>query len=158
MSEIPTYKFAIIAGDSSFLPTRSHPEDTGWDVKSAQAVTLNPGQYFQISLGFRVFAPEGWWLECRPRSSSFSKKHLHSLYGVIDQTYEGICFFSCQYIPDASSFGSPDLVIARGDRIGQLVPVRRQEMKVESVTDEEFEILCKERNASRKAGGFGSTG
>ncbi len=45
-----------------------------------------------------------------------------------------------------------------GDRIAQIMPVKLELMNVESVTNEEYDRLCKERNLSRGAGGFGSSG
>jgi dUTPase len=50
-----------------------------------------------------------------------------------------------------------DLVIGYGDRIGQLVPVQRQIMNVESIDEKKFETFAVQRKASRGAGGFGST-
>lgn len=160
--EIPTFKFAVrndLEHEKRFYPKRGTEKATGWDVSSASGkdVILRAGQYAKIPLGFRVFAPSGWWLELRPRSSTFAKKQLHCLYGVIDEDYEGECLFACQYIPDISSLGK-DLTISYGDAIGQIIPVKRQEMKVEIVTNEEYEKLCKERSAARGSGGFGSTG
>jgi dUTP pyrophosphatase len=158
---IPIFKFAMrreLQGQPQYYPKRGTPLATGWDVCAApqKPITLRAGQYAKIPLGFRVFAPEGWWLELRPRSSTFAKKQLNCLYGVIDEDYEGECLFACQYIPDISAMGT-DLVIASGDAIGQIIPVQRQEMKVELVTNEEYEKLCKERSANRGSGGFGST-
>ncbi len=159
---IPVYRFAMrrdLIGQPQYFPKRGTERASGWDVCAApqKPIVLRAGQYAKIPLGFRVLPPEGWWLELRPRSSTFAKKQLHCLYGVIDEDYEGECLFACQYIPDISSMGV-DLVIGSGDAIGQLIPVRRQEMKVEIVTNEEYEKLCKERNTSRGSGGFGSTG
>jgi dUTP pyrophosphatase len=158
--EIPVFKFAVgkayLDKYVSLLPSKGTDKATGWDVKAAQDISLRPGQYAKISLGFRIFAPDGWWLELRPRSSSFAKKQLHCLYGVIDEDYEGECLFACQYIPDVSAFGK-DLKISFGDAIGQIVPVKRQEMVVEQVTDEEYAKLIKQRKFGRGDGGFGST-
>jgi deoxyuridine 5'-triphosphate nucleotidohydrolase len=161
-SPIPIFKFAMrrdLVGQPQYFPKRATELATGWDVTAAphSAIRLRAGQYAKIPLGFRVLAPPGWWLELRPRSSTFAKKQLNCLYGVIDEDYEGECLFACQYIPDIFSLGN-DITIASGDMIGQLVPVRRQEMKVEMVSNEEYEKLCKERNANRGSGGFGSTG
>jgi dUTPase len=158
----PTFKFAILPEIADlgvdFLPFRTHYSDTGWDVKCAEhkGITLRAGQYAKISLGFRVFSPPGYWLELRPRSSSFAKKQLHALYGVIDQGWEGPCLFACQYLPDINSMGK-DLVINFGEAIGQLVPMERQEMKVELISNEQYDELCKARAGTRKDGGFGST-
>lgn len=163
MSEkLPTFKFAMrkeLTHQPQYFPKRGTEKATGWDVCAApeESIKLRAGQYAKIPLGFRVFAPEGWWLELRPRSSTFAKKQLHCLYGVIDEDYEGECLFACQYIPDISSLGK-DIVIASGDVIGQLVPVKRQEMQIEMVSNEEYNVLCKERNTARGTGGFGSTG
>lgn len=156
----PIFMFNLAPGLSEdFCPRRGTDKASGWDVRVASKndIHLRAGQYAKIPLGFRVFAPEGWWLELRPRSSTFTKKQLHCLYGVIDEDYEGDCIFVCQYIPDISSLVH-DLILKPGDAIGQLIPVKRQEMQVEIVSNEEFEKLCKERGASRGTGGFGSTG
>jgi len=159
---IPIFRFAMrpeFAEQPQYFPKRGSERASGWDVCAApkEPVVLRAWQYARIPLGFRVFPPEGWWLELRPRSSTFGKKQLHCLYGVIDEDYEGECLFACQYIPDISLLGN-DITIASGDAIGQLLPVKRQEMKVEIINNEEYEIFCKERNTSRGTGGFGSTG
>lgn len=166
--EIPTFIFAITEAVQAedpkeykrFLPTRATERATGWDVRCAPTkkwLTIRAGQHVKIPLGFRVFAPSNFWLELRPRSSTFATKQLHSLYGVIDEDYEGQCIFACQYIPDISSLGN-DLSLQFGDAIGQIIPVRRQEMIVKEAKNEEYDILCKERNTARGTGGFGSTG
>ena len=153
--KIPTFKFAIKEGLSdTYLPVRGTDKATGWDVRSTERLLINPREYVKISLGFRLFCPSGWWVELRPRSSSFAKKNLHALYGVIDEDYEGNCVFAAQYIPHDYTVS---LEIQEGEAIGQIIPVKRQEMIVERVTNEEYEKLCKERSASRGAGGFGST-
>lgn len=155
MSEIPVFKFALKEGLSDiYLPTKGSDRASGWDVRSTDKLIIRPGEYVKIPLGFRIFSPPGWWLELRPRSSTFAKKNLHALYGVIDEDYEGMLVFAGQYIPQTGF----SLEIQQGEAIGQIIPIRRQEMKVEMVTNEEYERLCKERNTSRGEGGFGSTG
>lgn len=159
--EIPTFKFALKEGLTDpadlFLPNRGTDRATGWDVRSVDHLIIKPGEYAKIQLGFRMFSPPGWWMELRPRSSTFAKKNLHALYGVIDEDYEGALVFACQFLPEIAS--SPlSLEIQAGEAIGQIVPVRRQEMIVERVSNEEYDALCKQRNAARGAGGFGSTG
>lgn len=166
MNKLPIFKFCLNEGlDEKFLPTRAHEDDTGWDVRSAVDLIVKPGQYIKIPLGFRTFAPKGWWLELKPRSSTFTKKHLHALYGTIDESYIGEMIWASQYLNEYyyDDYSGPalnvhNLEIKAGDAIGQLVPVRRQEMLIERVSDEEFEKMCKERNSSRGTGGFGSTG
>ena len=84
---VPTYKFALsqeLVGacegtefkPEDFLPTRSEPEASGWDVRCAhpEGLELRDCCYFKIPLGFRSFCPPGWWAELNPRSSSFIKK------------------------------------------------------------------------------------
>ncbi len=178
--EIPTFKFALredLKNEKQFLPTRGEPKATGWDVAAApedkKDIIIRPGEWVKIPLGFRAFIPEGWWLELRPRSSTYSKKNVHTLYGVVDQNYEGMMFFCGQYIPDGFidevsidtyenhseiSCRSKNLKISFGEKIGQLVPVERKEMIVEEASNEEYDELCKIRGGKRGAGGFGSTG
>lgn len=159
MNEIPVYKFALVEelkNNSKFLPTKAEPDATGWDVRSAVDITIRPFEYAKIKLGIRGFCPKGWWYELKCRSSSFTKKNLHSLYGTIDETWEGELLFACQFIPEKHK-PDLDLVINFGEAIGQIIPVKRQEMIVESISNEEYDHLCKERNGVRGIGGFGST-
>jgi len=156
--QIPTFIFAIKEGLSDiYLPTRGTERSSGWDVRCTEQMLIKAGEYAKIPLGFRMFCPPGWWMELRPRSSSFAKKNLHALYGVIDEDYEGQLVFACQYLPEKS--GVPGyIVIQEEEAVGQIIPVKRQEMIVGKVSNEEYEKLCKERNTSRGSGGFGSTG
>ncbi|CAB4196582.1 Dut dUTPase [uncultured Caudovirales phage] len=166
MSDLPIFKFAVRedlkdTGDL-FIPTKGEPLATGWDVKAAmpdrKPLILVPFQHVKIPLGFRTFAPEGWWYELKPRSSTFAKKNLHALYGTIDETYSNELIFACQYIPNWNEISPmhPELTINFGDAVGQIIPVKRQEMTTKSISNDDFDKLCKDRNAVRN-GGFGST-
>lgn len=160
--EIPTFFFALredLVDEKKFLPTRAEPFATGWDVRAAQPdkkdIVLRAGQYFKIPLGFRALPHEGWWFQLHPRSSSFAKKYMHNLIGTIDEHYANEVLVAGQYIPDINSLGK-DLVIKFGDAIGQIIPVRRIEMLVNNISNEEYDNLHNQRNAVRD-GGFGST-
>jgi dUTPase len=171
--EIPTFKFAVNDGLSNiFLPTRKDDKDTGWDVRCAEkdGVIFQPFEKKLINLGIRMFAPEGWWLELRPRSSSFYKKDMHCLYGVIDEGFERNLLLACQYIPKPffieeddkmytpSIIKAPPLKIEFEDRIGQVIPVKRQQMNVEFVSNDDYDASCIKRQGNRGTKGFGSSG
>lgn len=187
--EVPIFKFAIredlIDTGNQFIPTRATNKSTGWDVKAAfedrKSYEVSVGEYIKIPLGFRTCTPNGWWYELKPRSSSFVKKNLHSLYGTIDEDYYGQLIFACQYLPPfcfineqiygpSSSvkremFGPIKIEIEKlkltiefGEAIGQIIPVKRQEMVIETITNQEYDTLCNNKNSTRGAGGFGSTG
>jgi dUTPase len=166
--EIPIFKFAIREDLQDWLETtgvspRPHqatPLSTGWDVRACQKdrkeLLIRAGRYVKIPLGFRMLPPPGWWAELRPRSSSFAKKNLHALYGVLDEDYEGECIFACHYLPDTSDMCN-DLTIRFGDPIGQIIPVKRQLMIPQTISNQEYDQECLNRSATRGAGGFGST-
>ena len=172
--EIPEFKFCVADGlDDSFLPTRGKDTDSGYDVRASADVTFDiPTGKALIPLGIRAFIPAGWWLDLRPRSSTFAKLNLHCLYGVIDEGYENGIMLAVSWQPPhvmetsainfvnlSLGFDIPDpLTIAKGDRLGQLIPVKRQEMKVTGVSKEEFDKLCKERGGERGTSGFGGSG
>lgn len=171
---VPEFKFALTeaaGGDSKFLPSKANETDTGWDVRCAEKnLIIEPFEYVKIKLGIRMFAPDGWWLELRPRSSSHAKKNLNCLYGVIDNGYENELLLSAQYLPPINSerqtfpayleYYAPalPLEINFGEAIAQVIPVKRREMKVVEVATEQFQELCQQRAGSRGLGGFGSSG
>jgi dUTPase len=170
MKEIPCFKFNILGDlDESFMPTQGSLYATGYDVKSSEDVDVHIGRYAKIPLGIKCIAPKGWWLELRPRSSTFTKLNLHCLYGVVDEDYEGQIFLAVQYIPPFRTesngayavLGEGEeevLKIKKGDRVGQIVPVKRHEVIFSHVTEEEFEVARNERAFDRGDGGFGSSG
>lgn len=146
-------------------------------------IVLRPFQKVMIPLGVRAFCPSGWWYKLVPRSSTFGKKSLHALYGTIDEAFGNEIVFAAQYIPELglktegyipdqepssndfeevsflayeTTFVAPNLTINFGDALGQLIPVRRQEMNVEEASNEKLDELLKQRNAKR-TGGFGSS-
>lgn len=180
-----------------FLPIRSEELSTGWDVRSTllqdsyahvidyisddsskehwAQYAIQPTEYVKIPLGFRVFAPEGWWLKLAPRSSTFMVKQCHYLLGTVDESYQGEVCFAAQYIPNEFEFecdinnnngyvkvnvniDNKPLIIPFGERIAQLIPVPRYDMCVENISNEEYDKLCDKRGGKRGAGGFGSSG
>lgn len=152
-----------------------------------QPIVLKPFQQIKIPLGFRSIPEKGWWYKVVPRSSTFLKKNLHALYGVADFGWRGESCFVCQYIPElninsemelkwqfyhhnnwygiksedfniSTNFEAKPLVINFGDAIGQIIPVRREEMEVVEISNADFDQFCNEENGTRGTGGFGSTG
>jgi len=177
----PKFKFALVKDvndDKQFIPTQGEPFATGYDVRSRISLVLNPGDYFKIPLGFRAMPEKGWWFQLHPRSSSFTKKYMHNLVGIIDEHYNQEVIFAGQYIPkfefetsiskefelysDEESFKAKtdilpnQLIINFGDAIGQIIPVKRVGMSVVEISNKEYDDLCKQRMAIRN-GGFGST-
>jgi len=154
-------KYGFDYKPNDFVPKKAEELSTGWDVRCAapDGIVLMPDRYIMIPLGFRMFAPDGWWLKLVPRSSTLIKKHIHALYGTIDESYENQLFFCGQFRPDAYEIISANRLkrIEFGTRIAQVIPERRQEMVCSVISKDEFNILCVGRNASRGEGGFGST-
>ncbi len=150
MNKIPNFKFALredLRYEKQFLPCRKDANAIGWDVFAAplnrKDIVLRPGEYFNIPLGFRCIPEEGWWYELHPRSSSFIDKKMHNLVGIIDKNYSMEVIFAGQYLPSSTDLRMPNLVIKFGDPIGQIIPVKRIEMQIQEISNEEFEVLNK---------------
>lgn len=175
---IPIYHFALrtdLIDNKEFLPTRAEPKATAWDVRAAmpdrKPLIIKPLEKVKIPLGIKGFCPDGWWYKLAPRSSTFGKKDLNPLYGIVDETYEGELIFACQYIPCLkysgtgklyegdlhNYFNGTKLQINFGEAIGQIVPVKRQEMVVLEMSNDDYDKACNTRAGTRGIGGFGST-
>jgi len=182
-------KFCLINDDEKnihgILPKQAEDLSTGYDVYNAGPdLTFYPKQYQLIPLGFKAFIPSYYWLFLAPRSSTHAKKNMHTLYGVIDCSYENVWYFSAQYLPQNEmrrekpveqlaikdnligySYGPNDyhpevantLTIKHGEAVAQIIVMPRYEMQINEINEEEFAKLCKERGGKRGLGGFGST-
>jgi len=122
-------------------------EKSEWiDLRSAETVTMEPGEFKIISLGVAMELPEGYEGHVAPRSSTFKKFGIiqANSFGIIDHSYCG----------DKDIWGFPAIAlrpttIYRGDRICQFRIVKKQPQ----VEFEEVESLGNDNR-----GGFGSTG
>ncbi|WP_242182889.1 dUTP diphosphatase [Sphingomonas sp. CARO-RG-8B-R24-01] len=130
------------------LPPPAYATDgaAGMDVVAAEAMTLAPGTRAAIATGFAIAIPPGFEVQVRPRSGLALKHGVTCLNtpGTIDSDYRG----EVKII--LVNLGQEPFVIARGDRIAQLVPA-----SVQRATLERVEMLD---DTARGVGGFGSTG
>jgi deoxyuridine 5'-triphosphate nucleotidohydrolase len=133
-------------GEGLPLPTYATDGAAGMDVVAAEDSVLAPGARAAIATGFAIAIPEGYEVQVRPRSGLALKHGITCLNtpGTIDSDYRG------EVKVILANLGQEPFVIARGDRIAQLVPapVQRAVLEVVETLDD----------TARGVGGFGSTG
>ena len=128
------------------LPAYAKPGDAGLDLRASELAQLEPGERRLVPTGLAVAIPEGHAGFVLPRSGLAMQKGVTVLNapGLIDAGYRG------ELKVLLINHGSEPVIIARGERIAQLVIQR-----VASATLVEVESLPE---SARGAGGFGSTG
>lgn len=128
------------------LPNYATEGAAGMDIVAAEALTLAPGARHAVASGFSLAIPHGWEVQVRPRSGLALKHGITCLNtpGTIDSDYRG------EVKVILANLGQEDFVIARGDRIAQLVPAPVQRAVLSEVTELD--------DTARGSGGFGSTG
>ncbi len=128
------------------LPSYATPGSAGMDLRSAETLTLKPGARALVATGLAIALPENTEAQVRPRSGLAVKHGITVLNapGTIDADYRG------EIKVPLINLGTDDFVIARGDRIAQMVvaPVVQVTMTEVTSLDE----------TTRGLGGFGSSG
>ena len=128
------------------LPAYETVGAAGMGLRAAEAVTLKPGARHLVPTGLSIALPQGFEAQVRPRSGLAVKHGVTVLNspGTIDCDYRG------EVKVPLINHGQDDFVIARGDRIAQMViaPVTRISWSEVDTLDE----------TARGAGGFGSSG
>ena len=116
------------------------------DLRAAETVVMNTGDFKLISLGVSMKLPEGYEAHVVPRSSTFKKWGIlqTNSMGIIDNSYSGT-----NDIWRFPALAMRDTVINKNDRICQFRIVKRQPTV-------EFEEVYTLDSVDR--GGFGSTG
>lgn len=116
------------------------------DLRAAETVTLEAGDFKIISLGVSMKLPDGYEAYVVPRSSTYKKWGIiqTNSMGIIDNSYSG----------DNDFWGMPvvalqNTTINEGDRICQFRIMKKMD-------EVEFEEVEKLDGSDR--GGFGSTG
>jgi dUTP pyrophosphatase len=129
------------------LPGYAHPGDAGADLVAAVDVTLAPGERAVVPTGIAIALPDGYAAFVHPRSGLAARVGLGLVNapGTIDAGYRGeIKVVMVNLDP------REPIVLARGDRIAQLV--------VQRVDRAAFAEVAELPESIRGAGGFGSTG
>ena len=128
------------------LPVQNIEGGDWIDLRAAEDVHLEKGQYYMIPLGVAMQLPEGYEAIVAPRSSTF--KHFGILMsnslGVIDESYNGDG--DEWHFP---AFATRAAYIKKNDRICQFRIIEHQPAV-------RFETVLELGNGDR--GGFGSTG
>lgn len=145
-SMVPVELKRLPHGRGLDLPAYATEGAAGMDVVSAEEVTIPPGGRHPVATGLALAIPPGYEIQVRPRSG-LALRHgitVPNTPGTIDSDYRG------ELKVLLINHGSEPFVIARGDRIAQLVlaPV------VRGVWREVDELDA----TARGEGGFGSTG
>ena len=127
------------------LPTRGYSDDAGFDLYTSQAMEVDPGKWVDVPCGIAVEAPPGVWFRIIGRSSTFRRRRLLVLEGVIDHGYRGELFVGLTNLGEKPAF------IDVGERLAQMIP----HYNFPYVIAEFVEELAEH---PRGGNGFGSTG
>lgn len=127
------------------LPRQANPGDAGYDLHSAEAYDVRPGEREIFGTGIAVAIPEGHVGYIKPRSGLALRHGIDVLGGVIDAGYRG------EVRVILLNTGRTGFRVNPGDRIAQLVihPI---------ITPPVIEVDAFADETLRGTNGFGSTG
>jgi dUTP pyrophosphatase len=128
------------------LPSYATAGAAGMDLRSAQSLTLKPGERALVATGIAIALPHRLEAQVRPRSGLAVKHGVTVLNapGTVDWDYRG------EIKVPLINLGHEEFAINRGDRIAQMVFAKVDVAELLEVTI--FE------QTERGSGGFGSSG
>jgi dUTP pyrophosphatase len=133
-----------LLSENATLPAKGSPLSAGFDLSSAQDVTIKAGARGLVKLDISIACPFGTYARIAPRSGLAVKKGIDVGAGVVDADYRGpvgVVLFN---------FGDEDFVVKVGDRVAQLI--------LEQVSMVDAVLVTYLDETVRGEGGFGSTG
>ena len=133
-------------GQNVALPAYETAGAAGMDLRAAEDAVLKPGARLLMPTGIAMALPQGFEAQVRPRSGLAVKHGVTVLNapGTIDSDYRG------EIKVPLINHGAEDFVIARGDRIAQMV--------IAAVTQATWLEVGSLDETARGTGGFGSSG
>lgn len=130
------------------IPTKAHITDAGYDLYSDEDVCIGPQERKLVKTNIAFQIPPGYVGLIWPRSGLSYKKGIDVLGGVIDSGYldqVGVILYNT-----GKQWGADELVIAKGDRIAQILFQEIPHFNLIEVSELE--------DSERGVGGFGSSG
>ena len=133
-------------GEGLPLPARATSGSAGYDIASAEEVTIQPLERRLIPTGFAFAIPAGFEMQVRPRSGLALRQGLTlpNTPATIDSDYRG------ELLIAVINLGTAPVSVTRGMRIAQLIIAR--------VEAPEMVEVVELPETQRGSGGFGSTG
>jgi len=125
-------------------PTRGSKFSAGYDLYSAENITVKAKNRSLVSIGLAIKVPEGYYGRIASRSGLAVKYGIDVGAGVIDSDYTGpvkVLLFN---------HGDEDFVVSEGDRVAQLI--------IEKIGHLNINVVNELTETIRGSGGFGSTG
>ena len=141
----------------AYLPTSGTSGSAGLDLYSNEEVVIRPGETVSIHTGIKTSFPEEYVGLVFPRSGLSIKSGitLANCVGVIDSDYRGewiVALYNHQPKPSFFNRHKNDVTIALNDRIAQVIFVKRGDVQLNLVDEDDLD------DTDRGEGGFGSTG
>jgi len=130
----------------------------GYDLQTAEDITLEPGVVTEVKTGLHMAIPKGWYGKVLERSGLAKNHYIAVKAGVIDADYRGeikILLKNEQQGPSAKP-----VVFRTGDRVAQVVfhQCGTPSEIVSAASFDEFLSISAASSSDRGSNGFGSTG
>ena len=163
MNKVKVY--VEICKEGTILPEYANIGDAGMDIRSAEDITIEPGETKIISTGLKIAVPHGYELQVRPRSglSVNTPLRISNSPGTIDSGYRGEVGIIINNISPIDNYNNQSYLInekgnkpgtyqiKKDDRIAQIVLKKYdviEFVEVKNITEIQ----------GNRGGGFGSSG
>ena len=129
------------------VPVIAYGDDAGYDLFSAETITILPHSCEGINCKFSTAIPRGYFGKIESRSSMVKHNLITAEGGVMDSGYRG------EWFVILFNHGEKPYTVKPGDKIAQVVF-----MKKETVEFVKVDTLDKLLHSERNIQGFGSSG
>ncbi len=137
-------KFKKLQNDIIGIKMPAIEGDAGYDLFSAETVTIKPHGSASVHTQVAVELPQGYWMEIMPKSGLATKHDIAVHNGVIDNGYRG------ELIVHIYNHSDKEYTFNKNDKIAQAIIRQLHVFELEEVTELS--------DSSRGSSGFGSTG
>ena len=128
------------------VPTIAYGDDAGYDLYSAETISILPSTCEGVNCRFMISIPQGYYGKIFSRSGLLKRKSVVVEGGVIDSGYRGDVFVFL------FNHGKTIFNVKPGDKIAQFVFMKKETVEF-VIFDDYFKLLDSERGKS----GFGSS-
>ena len=140
-------KVQYYSNDPEFtVPTIAYGDDAGYDLYSAETITILPHSCEGVNCKFNMAIPQGYFGKIYSRSGLVKRKSITAEGGVLDSGFRGDVFVFL------FNHGAELFTVKPGDKIAQLVFMKKETVEFVKV-DDFFKLGKSERGTL----GFGSS-